>query len=136
MTMTQNERRWIEIQFYYFCLDLYNIHKELIDVITIVEGISLITKQSKPERIKHIAAKLLSDISSIPTRTEIIYLMKENGYSQREIAKKLGKQQPYIQRHLKKMSELICIPSLQETDTKLLIEFLNTTKKIKEAGIT
>lgn len=133
--MENNERRWVEIQFYFFSKDIYDIKKDLLDIATIIEGIALITPNSKPERLKGLSAKLLSDISARPKQIELIFLMKQNGYSLQEIGKSCNRTKKWAYENLKNKTEPPFHPVLQESDDLLIAEFLETLNKVQKAGI-
>lgn len=133
--MDASQRRWAEIRFYYFSLDIYRIHNDLLDVATMIEAIGMLTKGSKIERLKALSAKLLSDIGSTPTLIEMITLMRHHKYPISKIAETTGKSQRTITRYLKQNPDQIYIPSLKEADDELINNFMKTVELIKQAGI-
>ena len=44
MILNDLTRRWYEVKFYYYCLDVYHIRKDMLDVMGIVEAIAQIGK--------------------------------------------------------------------------------------------
>lgn len=134
--MEIDERRWTEIRFYLFSKDIYEIKKDLLDITTIIEGIALITPNSKPERLKGLSAKLLTDITARPKLTEIIFLMNKHNYTLQKIGTTVGKTREAVRKILKEKDPPLCLPTLKESDDILIANFLKTLDKIQKAGIT
>ena len=133
--MNLAQRRWAEVEFYYFSLDIYHINNDMLDVASMIETLALMTKKSKVERLKGLSAKLLTDISSTPTTLELVFLMKDQNYSTKEISKATNKSTKQINRYLTNNEPPIFTPKLKESDDIQIAKFMETVHKIKQAGI-
>lgn len=129
------QRRWAEIEFYYFSLDIYHINYDMMDVASMIETIAMMTKKAKIERLKGLSAKLLTDIGSTPTTLELVFLMYNQGFNTKEIGKATNKSSRQINRYLNNNEPPIFTPKLNEADDIQLAHFMETVNKVKQAGI-
>ncbi len=86
MILSEQTRRWTEIQFYYFCLDLYHIRNNMIDVILLIEVVCQIAELNYP-MLKSIAGKMMGDPIYLPHRDEVVSLAHAMGNGYKNIAK-------------------------------------------------
>lgn len=68
-----NENRWIEIQFYFICQDLYSINNEFFDLVDYIQFINNLCKFDI-NIVTEAAQRVLTFPSHRPTREEIIIL--------------------------------------------------------------
>lgn len=68
-----DEQRWIEIQFYYICSDVYALNHEFPDLIDYIQFINNLT-EFEYDRVTNCAQKVLTLPSYRPTREETIIL--------------------------------------------------------------
>lgn len=66
-----NEDRWIEIQFYFICQDLYKINNEFLDIIDYIQFANNLSKFNI-NVVSEAAQRVLTFPSHKPTREEII----------------------------------------------------------------
>ena len=132
--MTNSERRWAEIRLFYFCLDIYRMRHDLLDVAYSIDAISQIGN-FKRERLKHISAKLIGDPTNMPTATEFIYIANENGLANSYIAEILGKSRAHVTQVLKKNEKPAFCPLLSEEDDIEIDKFITLLDKFQKAGI-
>ena len=95
MILNDHTRRWYEVRFYYYCLDIYHIRKDMLDVMGIIEAIAQIGKFNV-RMIKQVAGKMISDPYYLPTQDELIILCAIKEVPHRDIAAYLGKSQQAI----------------------------------------
>ena len=95
MILNDLTRRWYEVRFYYYCLDVYHIRKDMLDVMGIVEAIAQIGKFNTIT-IKQLAGKMISDPYYLPLQDELILLCAIRNYTQKEIAELTGRSQQSI----------------------------------------
>lgn len=88
MLQTESDR-WEEIRFYYFCLHMYHIRNNMMDLMYAIETISQIGDISV-QRIKAIAGSTISEIGNTPTKDEILYLASVNKASPKDIKRVFG----------------------------------------------
>ena len=82
MILNDLTRRWYEVKFYYYCLDVYHIRKDMLDVMGIVEAIAQIGKFNTIT-IKQIAGKMISDPYYLPLKDELVLLCAIQNYTQK-----------------------------------------------------
>lgn len=135
MILSEQTRRWSEIQFYYFCLNLYDIRHNMIDVILMIEVIAQIAQLNYP-MLKHIAAQIIGNPNYIPNRDEVIVLANMHGYKPADIvrATKLSKSKVLTTLNSKK-DKYIPYPQFDITEDQELYKFNEIFKTIKKAGI-
>lgn len=132
--MTLAERRWAEIRLFYFCLDIYRMRHDLLDVAYAIDTISQIGN-FKRERLKHISAKLIGDPTNMPTATEFIHIAYENGLANSYIAEVIGKSRAHVTQVLKKKEKPAYSPLLSEEDDLEIGKFITLLDKFQKAGI-
>lgn len=132
--MTKSERRWAEIRLFYFCLDIYRMRHDLMDVAYAIDTIAQIGN-FKRERLKHLSAKLISDPTNMPTATEFIYIAADNGLTNSYIAEVIGKSRAYISQVLKRNEVPAYSPLLSEEDDLEVGKFITLLDKFQKAGI-
>jgi hypothetical protein len=132
--MTASERRWAEIRLFYFCLDIYRLRHDLMDVAYAIDTIAQIGN-FKRERLKHISAKLISDPTNMPTDTEFIHIASENGLTNSYIAETIGKSRAHICQVLKRKEAPAYSPLMSEEDDIEINKFIILLDKFQKAGI-
>ena len=135
MILNDHTRRWYEVKFYYFCLDVYHIRKDMLDVMGIIEAIAQIGKFNTIT-IKQLAGKMISDPYYLPLQDELILLCAIQNYTHKEIAKLTGKSPSTIARIIgKKASIYTPYPRLDIDEDNELGKFLDLVDIFKKAGI-
>lgn len=81
-----NEDRWIEIQFYFICQDLYKINNEFFDVVDYIQFANNLSKFDI-NVVSEAAQRVLTFPSHRPTREEIIISGALANVSMRRIKK-------------------------------------------------
>ena len=136
MILSEHARRWSEIQFYYFCLDMYHIRNNMIDVILMVEVISQIAELDF-KMLKTLAARMISDPIYLPHRDEAISLAFVMGMNKTTIHKTFNVARSTIDMVLSSERNRIHTPfpqfSLKEDQE--LYKFCEAFKEIKKVGI-
>lgn len=135
MILNDHTRRWYEVKFYYYCLDVYHIRKDMLDVMGIIEAIAQIGKFNTIT-IKQLAGKMISDPYYLPLQDELILLCAIQNYTHKEIAKLTGKSQSTIARIIRtKASIYTPYPRLDIDEDNELGKFLDLLDIFKKAGI-
>lgn len=135
MILSEHQRRWTEIKYYYFCLDIYHINNDMIEVILIVEAIAHIGKLNY-KLLKSITGKILSDPYYLPVRDEVISLANLYKLSQAEISKTFKIPRQAIRTILDDPKrKTIPIPLLDINEDQELYKFCEIIPLIKKAGI-
>lgn len=81
-----DEYRWIEIQFYYICSDIYALNNEFPDLVDYIQLVNNLTEFSF-DKVVNSAQKVLTLPSYRPTREEVIVLGAKAGIKMLDIKK-------------------------------------------------
>lgn len=100
--MTDQEARWLEIQYYMLCYKLYHLNNDMQDVITTLEQIWSLYHTFNLEIAKQIAQTLLITIRQHPKRLEVALIAHSLGVATRDIIKLTGYHSQYIYRLFRK----------------------------------
>ena len=137
MILSEQQRRWCEIQFYYFCLDIYNIHKDMIEVVLMVEVIANIGHLDY-KMLKRLAGIMLGDPYYLPVKEEIISLAHAYGCKATNICKDLNIARQTVYNVLKNPNRNTIThstPLLRINEDQELQKFCNILPMIQKAGI-
>ena len=136
MILSEHARRWSEIRFYYFCLDLYKIRKNMIDVILMIEIICQIAELDF-KMLKVIAAKMMGDPMYLPHRDEAVSLAHAMGMSKADIHKLFNVSRPTIDVILTSERNRIHtpFPQFDLNEDEQMYQFCQMFAEIKKAGI-
>lgn len=136
MILSEQTRRWSEIQFYYFCLEMYQIRNNMIDVILMIEVISQIAELNY-KTLKTLAGKIIGDPIYLPHRDEAVSLAYIMGMNKSTISKTFGVTRSTIDTILSSERNRIHTPlpqfSLDEDEE--MYKFCQKFKEIKKVGI-
>lgn len=77
--------RWEEIRFHHFCMGLYDVRQNLMDVCDVVEGICLVAHIDGTTG-RNLTVRALTDHHYKPTTQETLSLARKAGYSLSESA--------------------------------------------------
>lgn len=135
MILSEQTRRWAEIQFYYFCLDIYHLRHNMVDVILLIEVICQIA-QLNFKSLKTIAAKMLGDPSYMPSRDEVIVLANLHGLKASEITRTTGISKSKVLYTINdKKDAYIPFPQFSIPEDQELYNFNKHFSEIKKASI-
>lgn len=136
MILSEHQRRWDEIQMYYFVKDMFNIHKDSADIMAAADMICKIGKVNTGT-IRMVIAKMLNDPYFIPYPSEVIVLGKIQGMTDIEIAKLMNMSRQGIYKHVKNhKKEYDPYPRYEIDEDRELNKFMNTWREIRKAGIS
>ena len=136
MILSEPLRRWSEIKFYYFCLDLFHINYDMIEVILMVEAVAHIGHLNI-KLLKSLTGKMLGDPYYLPVKDEVISLAYAYGMSNADICKQFGFNRKTVTRILTSDRNTIThsIPLLTPTEDQELYKFCQVLPKVKKAGV-
>ena len=100
MILSEQQRRWSEIKFYYFCLDIYHINKDMIEVILLIEAVAHIGDLDY-KLLKSITGTMLGDPYYLPIKDEVISLAYIYGLKMSDIAKQFNLSRKTVERVIK-----------------------------------
>lgn len=133
MILTDSVQRWTEIEFYYFCFDIYQLNKDMMDVVNAIEAISQIG-QINIGTLKRAAAKMLSDPYYLPILEEVVILGNQNGIPPKELAEEVGKSKATISRMISKSDLFSPRPKLEPFEDEQIYKYMELLKRFKKAG--
>lgn len=135
MILSDHTRRWLEVRFYYFCLDIFHIRKDMMDVIYSIEAVSQIGKVDT-KAIKLIAGKILGEPYYLPTQDELILLAHLNNIPNQQIANYVNQSRQAISNTIKrKLPNYAPYPLLDVHEDEIIKEFLDLLQIFRKAGI-
>lgn len=131
-----NKERWLEIRFYYFCYDIYQIRHDHYDIAYAIEAVAQI-ENFNITKIKHLASRAMTDYTIAPTDQEFIYLSHEAGVPVVNTIKKLKMSRTHYHRLLKKAENFGTeyYPKFMKHDREAISNFLQILKKFQQAGV-
>lgn len=136
MILSEQTRRWSEIQFYYICLDLYHLRQNMIDVILIIEIVCQIAELDF-KVLKTIAGRILGDPVYLPHRDEVISLAYAMGIKKSNISKIFNFSRTTVDTVINSERNRIHIPypQFELTEDEAMYKFVKIFNRIKKVGI-
>jgi hypothetical protein len=137
MILTDEKRRWIEIRFFYFCYDVYQLNHDMIDVINTIELMNSLGDFDL-KLVKKASGKVLGMQSNLPTKEEIICLAVKNGIKQRALCKTLEMKPSTVSVIANTKSEIYeyCPPRLDIDEDTNILKFLDIWENFQKVGLT
>lgn len=128
------EKRWIEAQFYFLCVSIYNKNCELKDVFLIMETIGTIYRTYSPTMAVYLAKQIITTIRYRPRRKETVLLAQHMGLSADKIARLTGYSRRQVFRIQKQdlYENMRFVPTFEDEHYKVMKEVLHTFDKLKE----
>lgn len=135
MILSEHKRRWVEVRFYYFCFDIFQIRKNMLDVVLSIEAISQIGTV-KNDVLKRISGKMLGDPYYLPHETELILLANLMEYPLKDIATYVKKTKQAVSYVIKtKKEDFAPTPRLAIDEDQEIDKFMKLVDIFKKAGI-
>lgn len=137
MILSEQQRRWSEIKYYYFCLDIYRINNDMIEVILIIEAIAHIGHLNY-KLLKSITGKMLGDPYYLPIKDEVISLADLFGLKVADISKELNLSRNTIKTILNNPKRNIShnpTPLLTINEDQEIYKFCKLIPVLQKAGI-
>ena len=134
--MTDAEYRWTELEFYFFCLDIYKYRKDMLDVTYVIEMVGAISSEFSQLRLKRIVSKLFAHPRVVPTRQEYVCLARDCGnLSFKTIGEELNITYRHAARIYHKWKDTLSFyPILDKTEIDEILKFYIPFEYIKKAG--
>lgn len=135
MILSEYTRRWYEVRFYYFCLDIYRNRKNILDIIYAIEAICQIG-DVKVKDVKRLTSGMINDPYYKPNKIELVLLASMHGVKDKDIAEylKISKQavNEFKRRH---QPDFYPTPRYSIEEDIIFGQFLEQLDTIKKAGI-
>ena len=131
------EARWVEVQFYIICHDIYSLRHNMLDVLDFIQYLCL-WGTFDVESIQHLAQEILVTQRIIPSKQEMCILFHEHNMSIKEILRRTGHCKAVIYRMFRahERDPLYFYPKLSASITPTLQEFLKIFAKFKQIGVS
>lgn len=132
---SETENRWAEIRFFYFCQDIFDMRKNMLDVIYSIEAVSQIGNLRVTE-LKRIAGLFMGDPYYIPRREEVIFIANRMGYTLKQISEITGTTRQAVKQFIDRNQDgFYATNKCDALADEIIIEFLDLLDKFKKAGI-
>lgn len=129
--MTKDEQdRWTEIRFYYFCLHTYQIRFNMMDLMYAIETMSQLDNL-KVQRLKAASGRLIGDISQTPLKEEVLYLATLAKVSPKEIKKAFGYTARQMRYYANSNNTFYCYPRSTPEDMAAIRQFMTIADNFK-----
>lgn len=129
--MTQNEEdRWEEIRFYYFCLHMYQIRSNMMDLMYAIETISQIGT-FPVQKVKSIAGSIISEIVNTPGKDEILYLASKAKVAPKDIKRFFGYSYRQMNYTANTAEDPHYYPRSSPQDVKIIKSFMQIVDQFK-----
>lgn len=131
------ENRWLEIQFYFICIDLNQINNNLMDLMDLVDNLALLGGYSS-EIMKTLVQELLCTTIYKPNKEETCLLGYKYGVPIKQLKEKTGVHNRTLYNWLKEdaVNPRKYYPRFASEQLNEIEKFINTFNKIKKVGFT
>ena len=132
----QTHERWIEIQFYYACIDILAINNEILDLFDLIEAFAALGHQDT-ETVKLLAQEALSTIRFRPSKEEFIAISWQFDMPAKNIKERLrvhNRTYYDIVNH-EKQDPRMFYPRTDTDAVKHMYKFINIFNKLRKVGI-
>lgn len=134
MILSEYDRRWAEIRLYQFCLDIYAIRHQSIDIFDYVDLICSFADIDK-KQIKPLIRVMLQDTYYQANKREIIMIGTVKGLSANNISNYIGMSRQGVTQFIERNKGTFTpFPRCSVADDEMIIKFINTVDKLKEIG--
>lgn len=134
MILSEYDRRWAEIRLYQFCMDIYQIRQQSIDIIDIINMVCDL-KDIDTNKIKPIVQAMLSDVYYQPSKREIILLGTAKKISANKLGKYIGMSRQGVAQYIGRNKEMFNpIPRFNIDDDHNIIAFMESVDTLKKIG--
>ncbi len=131
-------KRWVEIQFYFICIDLLKMNNDLEDVMNTIDFIcSVYLRSGQNELLKSIAGQVILTNNLKPSRIEYLLVASENKHPQKHIQKRaqLSRQTIYAMLKENEKDPIGFYTRLNETQFIQVEQFVKGFLQFKEVGV-
>lgn len=130
------EKRWLEVQFYYICSDILALRNNIMDVMEMIDNLAIFGGYI-PDQVKPIAQEVLSSIRVRPSREEFCILCRKfkvqiNKIKQRARIHNRTLYQIF-EEHEK--NPRIFYPRLQPEQLEIVKQFVDSFNKVRGVGL-
>lgn len=134
MILSEHTRRWAEIRFYQYCVNVYALRHKTIDIMEYTEAVCNLGDINY-KTIKKLIGVMLNDTYYQSTRREVIILAHMHGYSDRRIAEELNMTKQGVNKYIKNNKETYTpLPRCGIDEDTELVKFIEIIDKLEKVG--
>ena len=134
MILSEYDRRWAEIRFYQYCIEMYEYRHQAIDILDYADMVCNLGDINSTT-IKTLIRTMLNDTYYQATKREIILLGDIEGLSSVQIGNYLNMSRQGVNKYVRTHKELFSpLPRCSIDDDYEIVKFLNTLDRLKEIG--
>lgn len=134
MILYDHERRWAEVKFYRFLIDVFSIRQKTIDIIHYIDLVCDLYDISHQVIRKVINIMLSQDYYSL-AKKDLIILSREHGLSGAAIGRYVGMTGQGVNKYIKAQGEdYTPAPHFYIEEDREIIKFLEALEKLKKLG--
>jgi hypothetical protein len=130
------EQRYIELQFYYICVDILNIRNNLMDVMDIIDAFAIFNTY-QPEVLKTIAQEVVTSVRYRPSNEEFILLCHKNRVPIKHIKlrTKLANRTLYNLIEADNKDPRLFYPRLPPNKIEIITKFVTIFNNMRKVGL-
>jgi len=127
------EERWIEVQFYYICSDIYDYSQDLLTTLDFIEALARIGKVDA-QSVRAVANNTLCDHRQRPGKEEAALLCYKKGVSTRAICEqcRINNNKLYILVNQDKDDPIMFYPRAKQEHRTLMRAFIDVVEIFKK----
>ena len=134
MILSEYDRRWVEVRFYQFISETYELRHKSIDILTYADAICEIGSLDK-QKIKQIIRTMISDTYYQSTKRELILLAHIKGLTTVQIANYIGITRQGVSKFIKSnLDNYTPLPRCGIDEDCEIIKFLQTLDSLQNIG--
>lgn len=128
--------RWTELQFYYICSDILTLRNNIMDLMDMIDSLSIFGTYS-PEQIKPLAHEVLSSIRYRPSKEEFCLLCHTFNVPIKNIKEKINVHNRTLYQIIEdnKQNPRMFYPRFRKEQLELISKFVNTFNKFRKVGV-
>lgn len=129
-------QRWIEVQFYYICVDITGLNNNPMDLMDLIDNLTILGSYT-PELIKTLAQELLCTVTSRPTKEEVCLLSYKYGILVKDIKTRTGIHNRTLYNMIseEEQNPRTFYPRFNSAQITQIEKFVNDFNKLKRVGL-
>lgn len=134
MILSEYDRRWAEIRLYQYCIEVYNVRHQSIDIFDCIDMVCEFGNVDK-KIIKPLAQAMLSDTYFQATKREMILIGNIKGLAANHIGKYIGMSRQGVTQFIERNKDTFTpLPRCNIDDDYEIVKFLQTLEKLRKLG--
>lgn len=134
MILSEYDRRWAEIRLYQYCVDLYKVRHQSIDIFDCVNMVCDFGNIDK-NILKPLIQTMLGDTYYQASKREIILIGHAKGLSAYYIGKYIGMSRQGVTQYIERNKDLFTpMPRCSIDNDHIIVKFLQTLDNLRKIG--